>query len=105
MEETFEEAIEAIVRFPQRWSRGIVKRVSASSFLSHSNSFPASFPANDTPSVNGEGKTDGLEGVNAEDPPVLPQLSSGKKTLSSEESLQRVGGQRVFGSRACSSEG
>ena len=69
--------------------------------LSHSNPFPA----NDTSSVYGEGKTDGLEGVNAEDPPVLPQLSSGKKTLSSEESLQRVGGQRVFGSRACSSEG
>ena len=43
--------------------------------LSHSNSFPA----NDTSSVYGEGKTDGLEGVNTEDPPVLPQLSFRKK--------------------------
>ena len=42
---------------------------------SHSNSFPA----NDTSSVYGEGKTDSLEGTNIEDPLILPQLSFGKK--------------------------
>ena len=45
--------------------------------LSHSNPFPA----NDTSSIYDEGKTDGLEGSNIEDPPVLPQLSFGKKNM------------------------